>query len=653
MASKVLTPFMLLAVILGILSGITALTSTASITSFITVPHISQLIAPGETEVPITLSITNLGNTLYDVNITPLNQYPFKPFSYYEGTQNISIPVFQTGQTINITFIYNIYSNATDGVYKLYYQVSGKLANGSNITKKLSTEIPILGYVTISASSVWGSVSSPLLVAPGENNAPLTIVLVNSGNVIAGNVSLVLKDHYPIKFMQNYVKVGYLPIGQPVSIPVYASVYSNASDGVYNIPIIVKYFNNVTETDNLTVAINGYVNFSVSSIWGTLQSPITVSAGEVQVPLTFVIRNLGDVNALNFSIIIPNEYPIVVSQRSVYVGIIPAGEENYATTTVNVYPNASAGIYYIPVILKYFSNVSMKEYVPIEIYPVNLTVNVITIPPQVFPGYYDVRVEAILLNYGSGIAENVSVGILTPAGLQVVSPNEVDLGAIPTGHPINTTFLINVPNSTSPGYYYVNFTIKYDGGKLIKAYKLQVYPKADLQIVNVYYPSINPGSSKVPITITIKNVGNITAQNIKAILGSSDVIYPHVSSSNPLMGLTASEEYLGDLKPGQEVNITYVVDVSSGAQVGNYSMALTLVWNQTGSLFPFVQNDRFTVQVTPTSLDQLVNEGITFQVGTSKYTVGWLYVIIVVIVIILIVVIAVRLATRRKPNAGR
>jgi len=618
--------------------------------SFITVPHLTQLIAPGMTEVPITLSITNLGSTVYNFNITPLTKYPFETFSYYEGTQNISIPIFQQGDTINVTFIYNVYPNVTNGVYKLYYEVSGTLPNGTSFTKELSVDIPILGYVSISTSSVWGTISSPLLVAPGENNVPLSIILINSGNVIASNVSLILENQFPIKFSQNVVKVGYLPIGQPVTVTVYSSIYPNASEGTYSIPVEVKYFNGVTTIDNLTVVVNGYLNFSVTTIWGSPQSPIIVSAGESQVPLTFLVKNLGDINALNVSLTIRSGYPLISSQNSVYIGVVPAGEENYGTITVSVYPNVSPGVYYIPVTIKFFSNASVKELVPVEIYPINITVNTVTIPPQVFPGYYDVRVVLLVLNYGEGIAENVSVFL--SSGLPVVSPDEVDLGAIPSGKIINTTFLINVPNSTSPGYYYLNFTVKYDGGKITKSYKLQVYPKADLEIVNVYYPTINPGSTKVPITLTIKNVGNVTAQNVKAIFGSSDVIYPHVSSSNPLMGLTASEAYLGDLKPGQEVNVTYVVDVSGGAQVGNYEVTLTLLWNQSGSLFPFVQNDRFTIQVSPTAFDNLVNEGVTFQVGTSKYSVGWLYIIIGTIVIILVIVIAIRLSMRRKPNAG-
>ncbi|MBP1358111.1 MAG: hypothetical protein JZD40_06485 [Sulfolobus sp.] len=230
----------------------------------------------------------------------------------------------------------------------------------------------------------------------------------------------------------------------------------------------------------------------------------------------------------------------------------------------------------------------------------------------------------------------------------IVSQNQFTLGALPQGVPSNISFLINIPNTTSPGYYYINFTVKYDGGKYTKPIKIEVYPKANLQIVGVYYTSLNSGASNVPITITIKNVGNATAKNVKAILGSNNVIYPYVSSSNPLMALTASEVFLGDIPPGEEVNITYDIEVSSGASSGNYTLPITLIWNQTGGLFPFVQNDKFSIQVSPSPFSSLVTQGITVEINGKGYTISWLAVIVFVIIIVLIVLIAGLRSRRRK-----
>jgi len=606
--------------------------------------HVSQLIAPGMSPVPLTFTIVNLGMPLFDVNITPLSVYPFTVYEYYNGTENITIPELSTGSSVNVTFLYKVSSNASNGVYKAYIEITGKLPNGTLISKNVSVAVPILGYVRVSAQSIWGSLSSPLVVTGGENNLPLTIILVNTGNVIASNVSILLKSQFPVKFETSSISVGYLPIGQPVEVTTYASIYPNASEGVYTVPIQVEYFDGVKQTVNMTVDINGYTNFSISTVWGSINSPITVSPGETQVPLTFIVRNLGDVNVLNVSLSFTSEYPLYFTQKSAYIGIIPAGGYNYATVTVNVYSNATPGVYYIPVTIHYFQTKTVL-YAPVVIYSPNITINAFTIPPQLFPGYYDVEVRAIVINYGSALANNVSVSISSP--FPVVSQSVFDLGALPQGVPANITFLINIPNDTTPGYYYFNFTVKYDGGKYVKSVKIEIYPKANLQIVNVYYSSLNPGASNVPITITIKNVGNATAKNVRAILGSSNVIYPYVSSSNPLMALTASEVFLGDIAPGQEVNITYDIEVSSGANPGNYTIPITLIWNQTGGLYPFVQNDKFTVQVSPSPFSNIVSQGIVVEVNNSKYTITWLEIIVVIIIIILII-LAVALRSRRR-----
>jgi len=94
----------------------------------------------------------------------------------------------------------------------------------------------------------------------------------------------------------------------------------------------------------------------------------------------------------------------------------------------------------------------------------------------------------------------------------------------------------------------------------------------------------------VPITFTIINRGNVSADNLVVTLSSSQVIQPHVSSNNPLSALTASRIFVGDLKPGQSVNITFVVDVDSSTIPGRYPLILSMIWNQSGSIYPLTDS---------------------------------------------------------------
>ncbi|MEM1620558.1 MAG: hypothetical protein QXX62_09545 [Metallosphaera sp.] len=591
---------------------------------------LEEPLAPGMTDVPINFTLINANNfALYDVNISAFSVYPFTLINYYNNTQNTSILQWNPGQVINVIYYYNINTSASNGVYNISLKVAGPISIFHKFHETVNASVAILGYTRASVQAVWGSPSSPQLVAPGDNNVPITLIIDNQGNVEMSNASLLLTSTYPIKFMQNYLNIGYLPPGQPIEVTTYASVYPNATTGVYQVPAQIQYFSGKEVISTfITVPIVGYETFSVSSVWGSTSSPLTAAPGQTNLPLTFIVRNLGDVNALNVSLYVSSsEFPIQFTQNSLMIGIVPAGQINEGTITVNVYPNATPGTYYIPVIMHY-SQVNVTEYVPVTVYPPKIALSLFTVPPQVFPGFYDVRVEGVITNYGTATAQNSYVLLQSP--FPVVSQDNLTIGAIPPGVPINVSFLINVPDSVSPGQYHLNFTVFYDGGSYTKSYSLTVYPKANLTIVKVIYPSLQAGDTKVPITLIVKNVGNATAKNVKAILGTSDVIYPHVSSSNPLQGLTASESSLGDIGPGQEINVTYVVDVSGGASVGSYPLTLTLVWNQTGSLVPFVQNDHFFVTVTP-PLTSVIVQNPAFYIA-----------IVVVIIIIIVVLILLR-----------
>jgi len=185
----------------------------------------------------------------------------------------------------------------------------------------------------------------------------------------------------------------------------------------------------------------------------------------------------------------------------------------------------------------------------------------------------------------------------------------------------------------------------------MRSYLLDIRPKANLAVVSVNYPqppnpslsnlgvllstitspTLSPGASKVPITITIINEGPVEAKNVMVTISTGQVIQPHVSSSNPLSALTASQAFIGDLRPGQEINVTFLVDVDSSARPGSYPLVLTFVWNQTGSLYPLTES--VTTYVT---------------VKSAPNVLLW----IVFLLIIIVVIIGVIAAVRRRRGYG-
>jgi hypothetical protein len=611
-------------------------TSTADVFGF---AKPDEILAPGEIGQPITISITNLGPSLFNVSVIPLRVYPFTPYSYFNDTNNITIPYLGSGSSDDITVLLNVNSTSKDGVYKYYIDLCGYEENGDQVQKKIEVSIPVLGQEKIYAESTWGTVNSSMVVGPGEYDVPFTVILQNQGNVMLSNVTLHLHSQYPVKFLQDNVSIGYLPVGQPIFATVLADVYTNATQGVHYITANVTFFRNSSIKVMIPVDIISTDQVMVQTVWGSASSPIIASSGEVNLPITLIVKNLGTNLLSNVTLHLHSQYPVKFLQDNVSIGFIPAGQINEAIVTADVYSNATPGVYYLPVNVTIYQGETLTMEMPVTIAgTVNASITAYTFPPQVFPGYSDVELHIISLNYGSGIAQNATIYIKVPSQIQLISQSIEKIGAMPSGVPINSTFLFNVPNNTPVGNYNINITLKYDGGYFTKIYELTIYPKANIIISNVYFSGATAGASKIPLTLTLENIGNSTAKNVIFRLGQSDVIYPHVSSSNPLQALTASEYFIGDLKPGQKVNVTYIVDVSSGASPGSYQLATSLEWNQTGSIYPFVQSDTFNVTVSLPLLSKLT---------TGESLLILVLVIIVIILIIVLIVVARKRGTRQ------
>jgi len=601
---------------------------------------VEGVVAPGETGVPVNFTFVNEGPfPLLNVNFTFTNTYPFYLDNYHNGSPNFFVTYWAPGRELSFVVFLNVSESAKLGTYNYgvklsYYEnASGVLYS---VSQTLDVPVPVMGSVQLSLNSLWGSVNQPLAVGPGETNVPLTVLVKNTGTVTASNVTVYFKSReYPLIFQQTNLTIGYVPAGEENLGTVMASVYPNVSGtGVYYVPVTVHYFQqNLTEL--LPVYIEGSVTLSVDSLWGSVNQPLAVGPGETNVPLTVLVKNTGTVTASNVTVYFKSrEYPLIFQQTNLTIGYVPAGEENLGTVMASVYPNVSGtGVYYVPVTVHYFQQ-NLTELLPISIYLPNITALLYTVPPEVFPGYYQIPITAVLINYGSALAENLTVHMSSP--FPIVSQNPIKLGALPSGGRANISFIFNVPNDTLSKVYYFNLTVSYDGGKYIQIYPLTIQPKANILVTKVYQPTLNPGSSQVGITITLLNDGNATAKNVRVILNPSDVVYPYVSSSNPLSALTASSTGIGDLAPGQAINVTFVIDVAGGISAGHYAQSVTLVWNQTGSFVPFVQADQFQINVSPPFTQVLLSE------------LSSIYVIAIIIVVVVLAVLVVLLRARRK-----
>ncbi len=657
--------------LLSILTLITAITVQAEAAYVVAHP---TLMAPGETGVPLTLTIINNEEyPMLNVTIKPIYTFPFGQYSTINRT-NITIPVIPAGSSVNVTLLIDINPRAVDGIYvmriRLYYSIpnpklqsistqstlpqsirNATLLNASkalqpyiHLNSTVNTTVPVLGYVRIGANTpFWGSTSSPIQVSPGIGVVPLVIPLINTGNVAASNATAYIRVGDGLAAMSNKTTIGYMPPGVPVYAVFLINVTSKAVGGAVSGSITVKYFANSTQENEVVIPITGRpVLVAQGAVWGSPQSPITVGPGYGVVPLVIPIIDTGNAAVTNVSAKIMLPPGLTPLYSSTPVGSLAPGIPNYAVFMVNV-SNVEPGTYYAYLSLD-FNGGNASASVPIVVSgsPDVVVQSYYTDPPNLFPGYPAAQLVVYLADVGTSIARNVKVELAGNDHVKVIAPSNgvVNVGNLPVGTPVPINFVI----STSDYLYAetkANLTLYVNGTGFSRKYviPLTVKPKALLEITNVT-GSLTAGASDVPLYISITNMGNITARNVEVVLNGQGVLQPYVSSSNPLSALTAGRLEVGDLEPGQSIQVVFMVDAESGVSPGNYKVTLTMLWNQSGSLIPFIQNVPLTVKIQPSLGQSVANLLVPRSIASIMFYV-------VVILVIALIVVAIRARARR------
>ncbi len=560
--------------------------------SIIVLAHwlLNQPVAPGEDSYLVFTVFNPMQAYLFNVTIT-INSSLIKPIYYVNSSSNYcQIPVVPPEGNSSCIVYVQVDPGASMGIYQVPIIVNYTEVNVTTSVK------PLIVYQTI-------SIPVTTLV---------TTTLYNGTPVITGVKTV------------------------PVTIQIPTVMGS--------IPSISTSKSSESVSTNVSVPILGYVGFEATAMIGTPDNVVQALPGSY-VPITIYLTNYGNTPAYNVTVTLLSEPPqLSIVNTTQHLPALPPGQPVPLTFYAYVPSYIPQGNYTLELGIDYFTGVdsviNATLIVPQE--PIVYIQSVATNPPEVFQGYPMAQLVLSIVNIGSGIAYDAELYINCTGASPLVSMPLV-LGAIPPGKPIQLTIPISLPSS--PGNYTMVITVAYDGGSTTRYYQLNVRPRANLVVVGVSYPqppspslsnlgallstitspTLSPGESKVPITITIMNEGPVEAKNIVVTISTGQVIQPHVSSSNPLSALTASQAFIGDLRPGQEINVTFLVDVDSNARPGSYPLVLMFVWNQTGSMYPLTESVTTYVDVKP-----------------APNVLLWIVLVLIIIVIVIGIIAAVR-----------
>ncbi|MGC8607835.1 MAG: COG1361 S-layer family protein [Vulcanisaeta sp.] len=507
-------------------------------------------------------------------------------------------------------------------------------------------------------------------VVPPEGNSSCIVYVQVDPNTPMGIYQVPITVNYTEVNITTSIKplITYQTISIPVTTLVTTTLYNGEPiiTGVKTVPVTIQIPTvmgsipsiSTSQTSesvntNVSVPILGYTGFEATAMIGTPDNVVQALPNSY-VPLTIYLTNYGNTPVYNVTVTLLSTPPqINIINTTQHLPALPPGQPVPLTFYAYVPSYISQGNYTLELRVDYFTGVddviNATLIVPQE--PIVYVQSVATNPPEVFQGYPMAQLILSIVNIGSGMAYDAEL-FINGTGVSPLISMPLILGAIPPGQPIQLTVPISLPSNS--GNYTMSITVTYDGGSITRYYQLNVRPKANLAIVSISYPqppnpslsnlgamlstitspTLSPGASKVPITITIMNEGPVEAKNIMVAISTGQVIQPHVSSSNPLSALTASQAFIGDLKPGQEINVTFLVDVDSNARPGNYPLVLTFVWNQTGSLYPLSESVTTYVTVKP-----------------APNVLLWVVLILIIIVVIIGIIAAIR--RRRLGNNNR
>jgi hypothetical protein len=626
----------------------------------------SPIIAsPGSSNLPLNVTVLNLGSTVYNVTVTFEAAYPLTPINGESSSISVFLPVLSAGGSIPQIGFYDVASGAQPGLYSENVIVT--YSNGAQVfTQTISASVAVLGpnvQQTFAASAVWGSTQSPLVASPGSLNLPLSITFLNLGPNIVSNVNITFKAAYPLvplsgesASISQYVPA--MAAGSSIPLIGYYSLASNATQGVYNETITVSYFNGIqTVSQNLSVNIavlgpNLPQTFQTSALWGSAQSPILAAPNSTGLPLLVSVVNSGPNAVYNVTATLEPSFPLTgitgQSDPSIFVPALLAGSTLPLLGYFDVSAEAVQGIYNQTLLVTYSNGnqtftQDLNVGVPILGMPEMQISYFDYTPILIYPGYPEAQLQVVLINTGTSSASGVTATLSTSYPVSPLYPGSEtkSIGYMPVGTPVPIIFPLAIANTTGQANTTLSLVVNFSGSQSAAfCIPFTENPKADLEITSITSPTISIGDGSDYMIFTIENTGTAAAEFATVTFVPSNVFQPSIpSSTSPLLATTYLNTTVGTILPGQSVNVTYVISVSSDVSPGTYPLTLAASWSQDAASLPFVQ-----VLSIPTHV------GLTLTGSLSSSFVNPVFLALLILLILLIIIAVVILVRRRRKN---
>lgn len=334
----------------------------------------------------------------------------------------------------------------------------------------------------------------------------------------------------------------------------------------------------------------GVANVVVTSVyWGTNpMDPTTAHPGDVNVPLSIVLTNVGDdvARGVNATILLGppltytyylggNQYTSTTASK--IAGDMPAEQSFTLAFTVSVDSNAREGIYRYDLQIAYKSARELQQInkdimVDVPLWKGELHVqNIVTVPTKIYPDSKQVAVKVWIVNSGRGAAKNLQLhfAVGRPFIASSSGSDSIYIGNIPSGQSSEADFVIDVASDAKFGQYNVILG-EQAGDQLVPIGQIPLYinEKVQFGIESVTPNVVHAGDAGDVIKVEIKNGGSVKADSVRVQLRVGNFFTGTLT------------DFLGTMLAGETKVAFFTVDIDSKAQQGTYNLDLRFDWTQ-------------------------------------------------------------------------
>lgn len=527
------------------------------------------------------------------------------------------------------------------GIFVFLYAVAA-------LAPLVSAQTANAGTDALSLSNLY---ISPQPIVAGDN-VTVEFQLYNSYTYELTSTELQLEGSYPLmNFSPSKSQlVGIMGQGLFNSVGNYFAytihVPKSAQAGNYTLDVVATYQTDEQTATGLTQSISSSsiipITFYVQGVPSIQLNPspeTEITPGESSY-VDISALNTGTDLARNASIrILSNNNFTVVGSSSFYLGTVYAGRS--ASATVDLFTNQTlpGGIHSISGVLAYQTqygqretrNVSLSLNVPIE--KPNIVVGVGSAQPQYIYAGSNQTLALNIENIGNGEAKNLTISMGSDRYITVGGFSSMFfIGSLAAGASTTRSIFITANKSDTGASYSLPVSLKYEDVDYQEAFSsvqslgMNIQSSAIMNVTAVN-ASLAPGSTYAPVTFTIKNIGNVAAQQMTISL---QTIYP--------IAPIGSVAYVNQLDPGRSANVTFYVNVDSNGNPGSFPVTLYEQWSQPNgaSSQQYTGSNNYYAPVGGASSSQM---------GPLSYTA------IAIIVVITLIAVAVKTMQKRKTDA--